>query len=211
METQELQRIEELSYGEFYLAHNYIENGIEFMEWMINNLAWEQGQVRVFGKIHNEPRQTIFFSTKPGSYKYAGREVFAHPFPQELEIIRADLSRINGVEFDSLLVNYYENGRKKIGMHADSEISLLPGAPIASISLGATRHFDLQLKPMGKRECKEFCPNHGQTELTKFRIDLQNGDLLIMGRNSQRNYLHGVPEEKRVTTPRINMTFRVTK
>lgn len=211
MANQGLQRIEELPYAEFYLAHNYVENAEELMEWLINNLEWEQGQVRVFGKVHNERRQTIFFSSRGNSYTYSGREVTAHPFPEQLEIIRADISRIAGVEFDSLLVNYYENGLKKIGMHSDSEISLQPGMSIASVSLGATRHFDIHMKPMKNTGPPEYAPNHGQTELIKHRIDLRSGDLLIMGENAQRNYMHGIPEEKRVTTPRVSLTFRVTK
>lgn len=206
-----LERIEELKHGEFFIGKKYVENGKELMEQMLATYPWEQGKVRVFGKMYDEPRETIFFSTKTKKYTYSGREVTAHPLPPELEIIRADLSRICGVEFDSILVNLYRTGKKKIGMHSDKEESLVPGMPIASVSLGATRHFDIHLKPMkDQKGAADYHPNHGETELTKFRIDLEDGDLLIMGENSQRNYMHGVPAQANVGC-RINLTLRVTK
>ena len=205
------ERIEELKHGVFFIKRKYVENGKELMEQMVAAYPWEQGQVLVFGKVHDEPRLTLFFSTKTKKYTYSGREVTAHPVPPELEAIRADLSRICGVDFDSILANFYRRGTDKIGKHSDKEASLVPGMPIASISLGATRHFDIHLKPMkDQKGAADYHPNHGETTLTKFRIDLEDGDLLIMGEDSQRNYMHGVPEQANVGG-RINLTFRVTK
>jgi alkylated DNA repair dioxygenase AlkB len=63
---------------------------------------------------------------------------------------------------------------------------------IASISLGATRRFDLR-----HRETKETV-----------KVDLHAGSLLVMSGLSQHCWVHQVAKTKHVVGPRINLTFR---
>jgi alkylated DNA repair dioxygenase AlkB len=101
--------------------------------------------------------------------------------------------------YDYVLVHIYPDGESGINWHNDSEGL---NSSIASISLGSTRKF--RFKKIGRKEGWD-------TELK-----LNDGDLVWMhgpdtytGRPScQKIYLHTVPIEKTVKTPRINLTFR---
>jgi len=82
-----------------------------------------------------------------------------------------------------------------MGLHSDDEPELGPEPLVASLSLGATRRF--QLRPT--KRAKEAAP---------VELPLGHGTLLLMCGPTQRLYRHGVPKEPRVTEPRINLTFR---
>ncbi|KAL7551852.1 hypothetical protein ACHAWF_015058 [Thalassiosira exigua] len=100
--------------------------------------------------------------------------------------------------YNYCLLNHYRNGEDYMGYHADDERSLDPMIPIASVSLGVVRSFDIRpvrVDDKGKRTRVE-------------RISLGDGDLILMLPPMQSNYQHSVPIEKRVTGERINLTFR---
>ncbi|MEI8024026.1 MAG: alpha-ketoglutarate-dependent dioxygenase AlkB, partial [Actinomycetota bacterium] len=63
---------------------------------------------------------------------------------------------------------------------------------IASVSLGATRRFDMRHRKTGET----------------IKIQLESGSLLVMAGKSQQNWVHQVAKTKRVHEPRINLTFR---
>lgn len=192
--------IPEFLNGDFYYFANFIKNQREVFDCILETTKWGQGTVKVYGKEHDEPRLTCLFSTQPGrTYSYSGRTTESVAFPKTIELLREAVSKVAGTDLDTCLVNLYRNGNDKIGMHSDKEVDLVPNAPIASISLGAVRHFDIW--------CKVTAPQ----QHPRYRIDLANGSLMIMGDNSQLHYLHGVPEQKKVKEPRINLTFRQTK
>lgn len=100
------------------------------------------------------------------------------------------------VRFNFALVTLYPNGVASLGYHSDDEPDLVPGAPIASLSLGATRAFSVRRK--------------GGSQ-TMFTVDLEHGSLLRMTGATQRHYQHCVPKRLRVTDPRINITFRCVR
>ena len=61
------------------------------------------------------------------------------------------------------------------------------------MNLGATRKFWFRKKESGSE---------------KFFYEVENGDLLIMGENCQKNYLHAILKEPEVKEPRISLTYR---
>ena len=77
--------------------------------------------------------------------------------------------------------------------HADDEKSLGDEINIASISVGAEREF--QFKSKHDPEKKE-------------KIMLSHGSLLIMHDPLQQHWLHQIPVRKKISEPRINLTFR---
>jgi len=117
--------------------------------------------------------------------------------PGFVEMLRS--IKNNGEElFNYCLCNHYRDGEECMGYHADNEQSLDPHAPIASVSLGITRNFDV--RPRKKdREGKRS---------RVARIALGDGDMLLMLPPMQSHYQHAVPAEKRVSGERINLTFR---
>jgi alkylated DNA repair dioxygenase AlkB len=91
-------------------------------------------------------------------------------------------------------MNWYRDGRDKMGWHADDEKELGDDPVIASLSLGQERFFDL--KPKDKLRSD------------RQRLLLGHGSLLVMSGSLQRTWLHQVPVQKRVLGSRMNFTFR---
>ena len=81
--------------------------------------------------------------------------------------------------------NYY-------GFSLLNEKELKKDGAIASISFGATR---------------KFCFKHKETQ-EKVELTLDNGSLLVMKGTTQSHWLHRLPPSKKITVPRINLTFR---
>jgi alkylated DNA repair dioxygenase AlkB len=161
------------------------------------NLPYTQGTVKVYGKDRKEGRLTVLYGLENNLYSYSGRHILKQQFPGELEYLRQILNTFIEVHFDSLLINYYRDGQDSIGMHSDKEV--IKDSPVASISLGSTRNFII--------ECRPEAP----VQHPKVIIPLAPGSLFVMGRNFQRYYKHGVNKESQVTTPRFNLTYRITK
>ena len=103
--------------------------------------------------------------------------------------------------FNYCLCNHYRNGEEYMGFHADDEGSLDPHTPIASVSFGVTRNFDIRA-----RKKKKNGDAGGRPRLA--RIALGDGDLLLMFPPMQDHYEHSIPVEKRAAGERINLTFR---
>jgi alkylated DNA repair dioxygenase AlkB len=97
-------------------------------------------------------------------------------------------------QMNSVLINYYRDGKDKINYHSDDLSQIGANPVISSLSLGDSRVFKFKNK-----ETKE-----------KIEFTLNNGDLFIMMGNTQEFWQHGVlPEDKK--GERINLTFRNTK
>lgn len=95
------------------------------------------------------------------------------------------------VKFNVCLLNYYEDGNQRIGWHSDRE-EIGRTTPIASISLGASREFQIRAKE----------------GLERTSITVTNGSLVIMENVCQLKYVHCLPKMLSVTEGRINLTFR---
>ena len=159
---------------------------------------WKQEQLKMFGKTIPEPRLVMWYGNT--EYKYTGKVNSPTPMTPLLkdladkleEFLTDDLQQ--PVKFNSVFCNLYQDGSKYIGWHADNEKGLDPDPEpvIASISLGATRDFQLR-----HNSTKETCT-----------IPLHSGNLLVMYGNCQKDYKHQVPKRLKVKEPRINLTFR---
>jgi len=136
----------------------------------------------------------------PGcSYSYSGLQQIPQPWSPAVSALRSRLQAQLGCRFNSLLLNLYRDGRDRMGWHADDEAELDPAAPIASLSLGAARSF--QLRPRQ--------PIDGERAVVT--LELGDGDLLVMDPPTQQHWLHQVPARRRIAAPRINLTFRVVR
>jgi alkylated DNA repair dioxygenase AlkB len=147
----------------------------------------------------------------PGcGYRYSGLENVLEPWSPAAEQLRRQLEALTGWRFNSLLLNRYRDGRDAMGWHADDEPELDPSAPIASLSLGASRAFRLRPRPSpraggpppaGYGSASEAC--------APFNLELAHGDLLLMQTPTQLWWQHAVPRRLRVQRQRLNLTFRV--
>lgn len=159
-----------------------------------SEIQWSQSKVRIFGKEHFVPRLTAWYGDAGCSYKYSGVTNEPISWIAPLLSLKEKITDILAlVNFNSVLLNLYRDGNDKMGWHADNEIELGVNPVIASISFGVPRYFDLK---------------HRDNIFPRVRLELKHGSLLIMQGQLQNNWLHQVPAQKRITEPRINLTFR---
>lgn len=155
-------------------------------------IEFEQRSVRVFGRVHPQPRLTAWYGPKP--YAYSGLVWPARDLPPLLAGLRDRVEALTGERFDSVLANLYRGGSDCVGWHADDEPLFGPDPVVASLSFGATRRFLLKRRDGSER----------------LRFELTDGSLLVMPRGTQPHWLHSIPRTKRPVGARVNLTFRHT-
>ncbi len=166
------------------------QDGAHIMAQLIAHTHWRCETITVWGKRHPQPRLTAWMGD--AAYRYSGITLAPAPFSPLVQTLRQAVEAASGQRFNSVLLNYYRDGRDSMGMHSDDEPELGARPVIASLSFGATRSFVLKHKTSGRT----------------VKIDLGDGNLLIMFEETQKNWLHGIPKLSRPCGPRLNLTFR---
>jgi alkylated DNA repair dioxygenase AlkB len=138
------------------------------------------------------PRLTAWYADPGLTYSYSGITHHAVSWTPELLAVKQRAESAAVTSWNSLLLNFYRDGRDSIGSHADDEPELGTNPIIGSISLGAERRFVLKHPESGE----------------KIEFTLPHGSLLVMGGASQHHWRHGVPKTGKPVGPRINLTFR---
>jgi alkylated DNA repair dioxygenase AlkB len=163
---------------------------------LMSSVAWRQESATFKGGITVPlPRLVAWYGDAGTSYSYTGISNVANGWLPPLVTIRDVCSVVlpEGEVFNGVLLNLYRNGLDTIGYHSDNEIDLTPNSVIASVSLGATRKFQLKSK---------------RDKTQKIELDLPHGSLILMYGHCQHDWVHGVPRDKNVQEARINLTFR---
>ena len=162
---------------------------------LLQEIPWVQNKISFYGKQSLVPRLESWHGDKGMSYKYSGIKMDAKPWTKNLLKIKQSIEPLAGISFNSVLNNYYRDGKDRVAWHSDDEKELGKNPVIASVSLGADRKFKLRHK--------KYKLNH-----LKHEVILQNGSLLLMKGTTQHNWLHEIPRTARPIGPRINLTFR---
>jgi alkylated DNA repair dioxygenase AlkB len=163
----------------------------EVLARLIAETRWRSEVITVWGKQHPQPRLTAWHGE--AAYTYSGLRLEPLPFTPLQQEIRAAAEAATGRRFNSVLLNYYRDGRDSMGMHSDNEPELGPEPAIASISFGAERTFILLHKASGDR----------------LKIALSDGSLLLMAGKLQQHWSHGINKTARPVGARVNLTFRM--
>jgi alkylated DNA repair dioxygenase AlkB len=156
--------------------------------WLWFELPWKQETVR--GKPL--PRLNAWFSDAGLRYAYSGVAHTGTGWLPELEEIKRAVETAAGTTFNSLLLNFYRDGKDSIGFHTDAEPELGENPVVATVSFGAVRAFVLKHK--ATRETLTYRLGHGS--------------LLVMGGTSQHHWLHALPKTDEAVGERISLTFR---
>lgn len=162
----------------------------EILARLIAETGWRAESITLWGRQHLQPRLTAWHGE--ARYTYSGLTLDPSPFTPLQLAIKEAVERAGGVHFNSVLLNYYRDGRDSMGMHSDDEPELGPHPSIASVSFGETRTFILK---------------HKRSKET-IKVDLPSGSLLLMTGETQKNWVHGINKSNRVLGPRVNLTFR---
>jgi len=183
-------------HGESWLEHAQLPEELAEIDF---DTLWtehpeEFGEVIIFGKKQKMPRWSQSYGA---DYIYSGVVHSAAPIPEVFQPFFDYANKLGKGKFAQMLVNWYQDGSHSIGRHRDDEKQLIPDSPIISFSLGATRKFRV-------RDYKD--------KKILQDIDMQHGDILVMGGKFQKDLTHEVPKitgkKGENTGPRINITFR---
>ena len=158
----------------------------------LNNLYWETGFIKIFGKSHQIPRLQAWYAEDGIEYKYSGKKLQRHNWNETLIDIKEEIESITSFKFNSVLANLYRNGDDSMGLHSDDEKELGINPVIASLSLGESR--DIHFKHKNIK--------------TSLDIPQTNGQLIVMYGQTQKYWKHEIKKTKKFKKPRINLTFR---
>jgi alkylated DNA repair dioxygenase AlkB len=161
---------------------------------LLAGIAWRQEHIQLWGKQHLHPRLTAWHGDAGSHYSYSGLALTPQAWTPSLAAIKRDIEAASGHSYNSVLLNLYRNENDRVGWHSDNETELGREPAIASLSLGATRTFEMRHKR--------------RKDLPVFSLELPSGSLLLMSGTTQACWQHAVEKEKEATGPRINLTFR---
>lgn len=119
----------------------------------------------------------------------------AYPFQEFLPVlsdINKRLSLIIGFTPNNCLINYYPDGKSKMGYHADQTDILQEGTGIAIVSIGETRTLKFRNK---------------MNPETYLEYKLLPGSLIYMTQEIQDVWEHAIPKSDS-ENGRISLTFR---
>jgi alkylated DNA repair dioxygenase AlkB len=140
------------------------------------------------GRIVETPRWQKAYGR---DYAYAGSVNRADPVPTELAPYLDWARRAVDARLDGVLVNWFDLAlRHYIGRHKDAASGLVPGAPIVTISLGASRTFVLE---RGKK---------------RVAVDVRDGTVVVLPWEVNRRWSHQVPRGEAAEGRRISVTLR---
>jgi alkylated DNA repair dioxygenase AlkB len=181
--------------GTATLWPQFISDPDDVFQLLLRGIDWEDHYITLFGRPVREPRQSVWFHTDGLAYRYSQSERTARQFTPLLTDIMKQCADIAEASFNSVLANLYRTGEDSMGWHADDEPELGREPVIASISLGAERRFDFRHRDSGDTAS----------------VVLPHGSLLVMRGQSQHKWVHRIARTKKVTSPRVNLTFRLTQ
>lgn len=157
-----------------------------------DTIPWKHDEVVINGQRIVTSRQVAWYGDSAFRYTYSGTTKQALTWTPDLLVLKTLVEERSAARFNSCLLNFYRDGGEGMSWHSDDEKSLGPNTAIASVSFGAER---------------KFCFRHKRTK-QETSVLLEHGSLLVMKGSTQTNWLHSLPKSARVTTPRINLTFR---
>lgn len=128
----------------------------------------------------------------------AAYRIEALPEALPLASILARVRAVVPAPYNAVGLNLYRDGRDSVAMHNDKLHSLVPGEPIALLSLGASRRMLVRAKPRA-----------GAMPSPAIRLELAHGSLLAMSHAAQRTHEHGIPKTAKPVGARMSVVFRV--
>ncbi len=168
------------------------QNKIDEIDFI--NIKWHHDKLKMYGKEVYLPRISAWYGDSDKPYTYSGLTLQPKPWNKGLLYIKEQIDKVAGVEFNSVLMNWYRNGEDYINWHTDAEKELGENPVIGSVNFGEERDFVIRLNSDHKK---------------KVSIPLRHGTFLLMAGELQHFWQHSVPKRKKVKKSRFNLTFRV--
>lgn len=164
-------------------VENFIENPNDLFELLTRTVNWDERMTA---------RKTASFGK---AYNYSQIAYPYQEFLPELEVVNLKLDPVIGFKPNNCLINYYLDGKSKMGYHSDQTDILAEGTGIAIISLGETRNLKFRSIP----EPDRF-----------LTYQLTSGSLIYMTQEIQSAWQHSIPKAS-TGNGRISLTFRLMR
>lgn len=164
----------------------------QYLKALLSAIEWRNDEAVIFGKKIITKRKVAWYGDKPFEYTYSNTTKSALPWTKELLELKSLVEQQSGESYNSCLLNLYHNGSEGMAWHSDGEKDLKKNGAIGSLSFGAERKFAFKHKE----------------SLEKVELFLEHGSLLVMKGSTQSHWLHRLPPSKRISQPRVNLTFR---
>lgn len=167
----------------------------DYTDELVNIKLHETPEIVIFGKKCKQRRDVCFFSNESDGYKYSGAIAKAEPLVNPLLVnIMEKVNEKTESNFNGILVNRYNDGSDYLSAHSDDPRGLSPvSKAVACVTYGCKRTFRVRCKYTKKIICD---------------IEPTPGSLLVMEGNFQSEFTHEIPIRKKISQPRISLTFR---
>ena len=174
----------------FGIIKNFIDEDI--IEDLKNEINFNQDKVNVRGIEILEERKTSWMSKLGHTYKYGNKIMKPNNFSPTIKRIQNTIASKYGINYDSVLINYYKDGNIGMRYHSDEVYDEWYEDTIV-ISFGSSRNIIF-------REIDNYD--------NKKKILLENGDLLFMKEGCQKVFQHRVLKDKKIKNDRISLVFK---
>ena len=173
----------------------WVSGSDTLFDHLVRTADWGQRTRKMWDQEVLEPRLTSWWGAESG-----------RPLePPILERMRRALSERYGVEFDSMGLNLYRDGRDSVAWHGDRIAREIAEPLVAIVSVGEPRRFLLRPKVPGGSGVSPGTTGRGRR--SAHRLLLGRGELLVTGGATQRAWEHSVPKVSSAG-PRMSLTFR---
>ena len=162
-----------------YIADFY-PNATQLFNDLLENVAWDERM---------RARKTASFGV---AYNYSQISYPDQAMPTDMQSICTAIDRQIGFKPNNCLINFYENGRSKMGYHSDQTDILEGDTGVAIVSLGDTRV--LRFRQISDKA-------------DKIDYALPSGSLIYMNQEVQGLWQHAIPKCGAVLG-RMSLTFR---
>ena len=145
------------------------------------NVHWRTERRPMYERIVDVPRLVASFSLDDPD------------LPDAIRAMRPAVEEFCHLSFTSAGLNFYRDRNDSVAPHGDHVERDTEKAPVALVSLGATRRMTIRSRTKPRRVLDR---------------DLEPGSLLVMSYASHFNYDHGIPKTRYDVQPRISVAFR---
>ncbi|MCU1441741.1 MAG: alpha-ketoglutarate-dependent dioxygenase AlkB [Rhodoglobus sp.] len=106
----------------------------ELLQKFIAEMPWKQTTQKMWDKAYLTPRLTSWHGDIGTDYSVSGKISNPNPWTPELLYLKSLVEPVAGIQFNSVLLNYYRDGNDSVAWHSDRESVLGKNPIIASVS-----------------------------------------------------------------------------
>lgn len=162
---------------------NFIDNSSELFDNLKSNVNWDERM---------SSRKTASFGK---AYNYSQIEYPFQELTNELNNVIKSINQTLDFKPNNCLINYYLDGKSKMGFHSDQTDILYDNTGVGIVSLGETRILRFR--------------NIRNQDLTK-DFQLPSGSFIYMENSIQDDWQHAIPKSE-TEKGRMSLTFRKIK